>query len=317
VKKKIFLPQSIALILLVLSCNKSTALEKIELLNKDSGAEELTVYHTWLSRKEMVYGDPHHPPVMETLPQGYFPWAGIVSHHLLAHDYLDAWFSRLAELRQPRCFYILSPSHYGISLEAYSLTIGSWDSGSGLVESDINKTLQLAELLDVGLDMGVFQIEHGVSVFMPYIKKYFPDAVVVAIAYEGEGPVNIPKSRLLADALESEFDDEGKRDNFLLISTDFSHQNNLEETYRRDNNSQRYLKKPGDATGGISWNFVVCDNRPAIYVLDRLGKNNLESYILYHTNSWEISGKWEDDVTSYFFVYFAEKGLNKGLTNGK
>jgi AmmeMemoRadiSam system protein B len=145
---------------------------------------------------------------------------------------------------------------------------------------------------------------------MPYIKKYFPDAKVVAVAYEGEPPVNIPVSRRLAEALENEFDKDGKKDNFLLISTDFSHQNGLEETARRDSNSERYLKSPGNTPGSLSWNFVVCDNRPGIYTLDRLGKNNLESYILYHTNSWEISGEWEDDVTSYFFVYFGDKDLN-------
>ncbi|WP_461252304.1 DUF3160 domain-containing protein, partial [Treponema sp. R8-4-B8] len=35
-----------------------------------------------------------------------------------------------------------------------------------------------------------------------------------------------------------------------------------------------------------------------------LRESNLESFILYHTNSWEISNEWEHDVTSYFFAYF-------------
>ena len=211
-------------------------------------------------------------------------------------------------MRKPQCFYILSPAHYGLSLEPYSLTIGSWETGFGQVESDRAKVYALAELLEVELDPRAFQVEHGVSTLMPYIKKYFPEAKVAAIAYEGEPPVNIPLSRRLADALESAFDEKGKQENFLLISTDFSHHGNPEETARRDNYSQRYLKNSNE----LSWNMAGCDNRPAMYVLDRLGRNNLVSYILYHTNSWEISNQWDDDITSYFFVYFFDKGSAKG-----
>ena len=292
---KTILLHGMIICLLVLSCNRS--------VSKSSGAEEAPVYHTWQSLHEIDYGEPVHPPPDEVPPQGAFPWIGIASHHLLAHEYLDSWFSRLAEMRKPRCFYILSPAHYGVSLEPYSLTVGSWESGFGKVDSDRVKVYKLAELLEVDLDPRSFQVEHGVSTLMPYIKKYFPDAKVVAVAHEGEPPVNTLLSRRLADALESEFDEKGKQENFLLISTDFSHHGNIEETDRRDNYSQQYLKNPKE----LSWNMVVCDNRPAMYLLDRMGKNNLETYILYHTNSWEISNKWEHDITSYFFVYFADK----------
>jgi len=295
VNKNILLLWWVIICLLVLSCSRS--------ISKSSQVEEAPVYHTWQSLYEMDYGAPVAPPPDEIPPRGFFPWAGIASHHLLTHEYLDSWFSLLAEMRKPQCFYILSPAHYGVSLEPYSLTIGSWETGFGQVESDRAKVYRLAELLGVALDPRAFQVEHGVSTFMPYIKKYFPDAKVAALALEGEPPVNIPVSRRLADALESEFDEKGKQENFLLISTDFSHHGNIEETARRDNYSQRYIKNSGE----FSWNMVGCDNRPAMFVLDRLGKNNLESYILYHTNSWEISNQWDDDITSYFFVYFADK----------
>jgi len=293
--KTILLLKGLLLCLLVLSCNRSVP--------KSSQAEEAPVYHTWQSLYEMNYGAPIPPPPDEVPPQGFFPWAGIASHHLLTHEYLDGWFSRLAKMRKPQCFYILSPAHYGVSLEPYSLTIGSWETGFGQVESDRAKVYTLAELLGVELDPRAFQVEHGVSTLMPYIKKYFPDAKVVALALEGEPPVNIPLSSRLAEALENEFDEKGKQENFLLISTDFSHHGNIEETARRDDYSHRYLKNSKE----FSWNMVGCDNRPAMYVLDRLGKNNLEAYILYHTNSWEISNQGEDDITSYFFVYFADK----------
>ena len=265
--------------------------------------KQASVYHTWQSLKEMKYGEPIHPPSDEISPPEFFPWAGTVSHHLLAHEYIDSWFSRLAEMRQVSCFYILCPSHFGLSTEPYSLTDGSWASDFGLVHSDKKNVRKLEKSLRVGLDQRMFDIEHGASVLMPYIKKYFPKALVVVIAYEGEAPVNVPKSAMLADALESFFDKKGKQKNFLLISTDFSHHGDLKLTEKRDSDSLRYLKNPAD----ISWYMVGCDNAPGIFVLDRLGKKNMESFILYHTNSWEISNEWDHDVTSYFFAYMGDK----------
>ena len=298
-KEKVSLLWGVILILSLFSC-RGKAL-------KFSETGKAPLYHTWLSLNERQYGTPVSPLPEEIPPEGFLPWAGIASHHLLTHDYLDAWFSRLAEIRMPQCFYILSPSHYGLSLEPYSLTTGSWESGFGLVESDLEKVRKLAKLLDVDLDPYVFEAEHGVSTFMPYIKKYFPSARVVAVAYEGDGPVNIPVCGRLATVMENEFDDEGRQHNFLLVSADFSHRGNPEETEQKDFYSDLFLKN----TAGISWNMVSCDNRPGMYIIDRLGKNNLESSILYRTNSWEISGEGKDDITSYFFVYFADKKFKK------
>jgi len=265
--------------------------------------EAPTLYHTWHFIKEREYGEPVNPPPREIPPPDFFPWAGIVSHHLLAHDYIDSWFSRLVKMRDVSCFYILCPSHWGLSTEPYSLTDGSWVTGFGTVDSDRENVRKLEKLLNVGLDKRVFDVEHGASTLMPYIKKYFPKALVLVIAYDGEPPLNVPKSTLLADALDNFFNKNGKRENFLLISTDFSHHGNLELTEKRDNNSLMFLNDPT----ANSWFTVGCDNRPGIFTLDYLGKSNLESFILYHTNSLEISGEWEHDITSYFFAYFGDR----------
>jgi len=294
--KNRFLLPVIFLLIVVFSCSRKIS----------TPAENVPFFHTWQSLKEREYDTPIHPAPEALPPSGFFPWAGTVSHHLLAHDYIDSWFSSLAEIRPPETiqrFFILSPSHFGLSIEPYSITTGSWGSDFGLVESDTVKVREIADRLTVGLDSGVFQFEHGVSTLMPYIKKYFPQAKVVVIAYEGEPPVNIPFSIFLAEALEREFDKEGKQKNFLMISTDFSHQGNVEETKIRDAYSRSYIEAPN----AVSWNMAICDNRPGIFVLDYLGRKNLDSVILHHTTSWEIANKGAEDVTSYFFTYFADK----------
>jgi len=313
------------LILTLFSCGKNnrgftanaeSARSSSQILAAQMPAAQLPapLYHTWNSLNEMEYREPAMPLAEDFLIDGFFPWAGIVSHHILAHDYIDAWFSGLAKIRDIDCFFIISPDHYGLSLQPYSLTNGSWDSGFGLVESDREKISKLATSLDVDLDQNVFIFEHGISSLMPYLKKYFPNAVIVAIIISGESEVNTRTSGRLVSLLEKEFDNEGKSGNFLLISSDFSHNRGIEETLSNDFRSMQYLK---NAEGSL-WNMVICDNRSGIYILDRLGKNKMESVILYHTNSFEIAGGEpssygsggvsgiNQDITSYFFVYFSD-----------
>ncbi|MCL2440768.1 MAG: AmmeMemoRadiSam system protein B [Treponema sp.] len=275
-------------LVLIISCNKS---------------EDVPVYETWNSLNEMEYWFPVRPVPEEKPSLGSFPWAGITSHHILAHEYLDAYFFYLSQMREIKTFYILSPDHFSLSLQPYSLTNGSWNSGIGLVESDVNKVRSLAKALEVPLDTDVFLYEHGISALMPYIKNYFPSAKVVTIIHGRVPEVNTLISGKLTDALELEFNEAGKQENFLLISADFSHGENREITNNFDIDSRRYLED----TVNVSWNFVCCDNRAGIYILNRLGKKNLKSSILYHTNSWEISGQQEDDITSYFFVFFGDE----------
>ena len=265
-------------------------------------ADNARVFHTWNSLKEMNYGEPVPPPTNFIPEQGFSPWAGIVSHHILAHEYIDAWFSCLSKMRNPKRFFILSPDHFDLSVKQYSLTEGSWDSGFGIVESDKNKVKELSELLEVDPDNRVFEIEHGISVLMPYIKRYFPDSRIVAIIVNGGSAVNTLIAGRLADVLEKEFDEEGKKDNFLIISSDFSHKGNPEETEKNDLKSEQYLINIENS----AWNSVICDNRSGIYILNRLRKKNAESRILYHTNSYKISG-YNEDITSYFFVFFQTK----------
>jgi len=231
----------------------------------------------------------------------FFPWAGIVSHHNLAREYIDKWFFYLSKTRYPKRFFIISPDHYKLSLQHYSLTEGFWKTSFGVVESDVYIVREMKDQLNIDLDDRVFGIEHGVYTIIPYIKKYFPDSKVVVIVTSGDSEVNTLTAGYLADVLENYFDDEGKIENFLIISSDFSHNGNLIETNINDELSKKYLLNSAD----VSWNTVICDNRAGIFVLDRLGKKKMKSRIIFHTNSMEISG-YDQDITSYFFTFFGD-----------
>ncbi|WP_252722549.1 AmmeMemoRadiSam system protein B [Treponema phagedenis] len=298
----------------LVACSRNS--EKAKSLNaantENAGAtspdkeKALPVFSTWESIKMDV---PNILPCKQEdqLPEGAAPWGGTVSHHLLTGKLIDDWFIELVKRRKIDIFYILSPSHHGISLYNYALTMGSWGTNGGLVETFIPDAKALAKKLDVPFDDQVFTIEHGVFTLMPYIKKYFPNAKVVAIANLCDY-INIYTVQKLADAFMPFFDvnkSTEKENKFLLVSTDFSHHHNLEKTLSNDAKSRKFLKERDPAR----WELVACDNRPACYILSRLFTENTRCTIQYHTNALYLEPKEVDpeDITSYFFTFFWEE----------
>ncbi len=243
-----------------------------------------------------------------SLPENAIPWGGTVSHHLLADKLIDEWFKELAEHRPNGIdlFFVLSPSHWNLSLETWSLTDGSWKCKNGFVDSRKKECEKLKNDLAVEYEPIVFKYEHGVSAVIPYLKKYFPTAELVVIAYNGEPPVNMNKVKKFKSALEKSFSIKNAKDKknaFLLISTDFSHHSNLERTKAKDAKSRAFISN----INAKPWVLGICDNRPAMYILSKLATEKTQSTILYHTNALELSEKTNpDDITSYFFAYFWE-----------
>jgi len=257
-------------------------------------------YETWSSLEETAFVPLHMPKKLSEISKHAFPWAGIVSHHLLADVVIDEYFFALSKKRNVDTFFILSPGHYGVNTETYSLTHGYWAVENGFVETDIDKTERLAKRLKVQLDESAFDFEHGVSTLIPYIKKYFKSAKVVAICYDWDTRFSLPMAKTLAESLDLFFGIEARKENFLLISSDFSHRGDLVATAERDNRSLRFFNAPSLET----WDLAACDNRPGIYALAHLGGNNMKVNLIYHTNSFELSNEAPDDITSYFFAYF-------------
>lgn len=241
------------------------------------------------------------------------PVAGIVSHHILAHSQIDGWFAELAAHRPDiSTFLVLSPSHWNLSTGFFSVTFGSWIVSSGandggvqqLVDTDFKLENRLKEALDAKIDDTAFASEHGVSALAPYIKKYFPNAKIAAVIYSGEPPVNQPLAEELYNAVKACIDPANPENGgvFLLVSSDFSHHQTPEVTRTRDDRSRLFLEAPSKEP----WILAVCDNRPAMYTLQKLLPESIRTTILCNTNSYELSSEGADDITSYFFCFFSK-----------
>lgn len=267
----------------------------------DKDKQNTVTFSTWEKEGKGVDPSFNFPQMLEALPDNFYPWTGTVSHHFLTDPLIDSWFREIKECRDVKHFFIISPSHYGLSTQSFSITDGRWEcKDKKYVYSNQKYAQKLCKSLNVKIENQVFYPEHGVSTLAPYISKYFPDADIVAIAIHGEPPVNPDYCQELYQALKPFFDDKGKKENFLIVSSDFSHHGNPEQTAAKDKNSQRFFDNP------VKENYItaVCDNRPAIYVMASLFDQPVKKHLLYHTNSYQISGMDKDDITSYFFTLF-------------
>lgn len=227
-----------------------------------------------------------------------FVWGGTVSHHALANDYIEDFFKTLSNSRKIKTFFIICPSHYGLSTYEWSVANGTWKTDDGkTVQTDLKKAQQIASVLNVDFDPQVFTIEHGISTLTPFIHQYFPEAKIVAIAVHGEPPMNVEYANKLYNSIKPFFTDKTRKDNFLMISTDFSHHGNQEQTKIKDERSALFFNNLSKE----NWIMCGCDNRPGIYTMSRFINEKTKVNYLKHTTSYEICGEGEDDITSYYF----------------
>ncbi len=258
--------------------------------------EEGALFSTWESRQEKY-------PVLNDFPWkpalfGFFPVAGIASHHLLTGSMIDRFFSDLKNLRPVATFLIISPLHWDLDEQEAVSTFGTWATSPGAVENNIELSRRIIEGLRSRPNDSAFLYEHGVAVFMPFIKRYFPEARVSVLAVPGEPPVNMSRVLQIAGAVLPELE---AKDIFLLVSSDFAHHGDTQTSRKKDEISRGFLENPDSN----SWIFAGCDNRPGMFVYGSLADAipGAKSCILSNSNSYSISGEGETDITSYFFTF--------------
>lgn len=288
---------ALSLTVLFSGCKKDSVNNKV---NSGTAEKQGQIIQTWDYLGEAIPPIIYSPELEALPPEGSLVWAGTVSHHLLADKLIDNWFSEIAKRRTVENFFIICPSHFGLSVQEWSLDDCCWQTANGMVYTNTEIEQAIANTLGVEYDPQVFPFEHGVNALVPYISRYFPNAKICVIALFGEPPLNQRSAQKVAEALEPYFSDSGKKKNFLLISTDFAHHGDYEGTAFKDSRSREFFNAPSEST----WVFCGCDNRPGIYALSRFLTPDTKNAVLYHTNSFELSGQDGNDITSYFFSLF-------------
>ena len=127
-----------AIIFFLFSCGNSSRKSSLQNSKPQKILAEQKVAHfpTWQERN-LISPDTPEIPIEQNLAKNDVPFAGIVSHHLLAYKFIDEWFFELSEHNPKiKTFIVLSPSHWNLSRADFSLTSSAWNCDGTFLKTD-------------------------------------------------------------------------------------------------------------------------------------------------------------------------------------
>lgn len=224
-------------------------------------------------------------------------------HHLLAADLIAAALASVSTQKYDKIV-ILSPDHFDRGDTVFSTTTKNFSNLFGAVSVEQNSVAKL--LVDPLIsESNLFSHEHGVRVFLPFLKKYFPEIPIVPLAIKiSATPENW---KTLADSIQKILTPE----TLILQSTDFSHYLSLENAEIRDAETLRALAT-GEPDSIISLDEPAnLDSRGAQFVQFSLQKNffGASPTIFENRNSQFYFTEKVAETTSYFVQFWSREPL--------
>lgn len=223
----------------------------------------------------------------------------ILPHHELADRYIAKFFSQLAKEQKVSTFIILGPNHSNTAVWPAISTETYWQTELGPVYNQSDILSDLFDSQKVLVDEDNFALEYSTSVFVPFIKYYFPQATVVPIIFTSHHDV------LMSQDLAKELSVYLKDKNTIVISSlDFSHYLDLEIAERNDQIILQAIKdKDYNLISNLNSDYL--DSPPAmITLLEAMSLSGAgDFFLLDHSNSAYLTGI-NSNTTSYLTGYF-------------
>ncbi|QQG41713.1 MAG: AmmeMemoRadiSam system protein B [Candidatus Woesebacteria bacterium] len=227
--------------------------------------------------------------------------AAITSHHFLAKDLIAQTFSGI-DPTQLKTVIIISPDHFkqitgtGVNVQT---TNNTWQTPFGEMESEGKLIDRILGEKRVVLDMNTFRSEHGIYTLIPFAKKSLPQTKVVPLVlrqnndYKYFYELGERVSRMV-----------NLNQTALIISSDFSHYTSVENAKLNDQKSIDLLpSKRLEDVGLITNDCKQC----TAFLFGYLKNTNTDFKLVSNLNSFDISGKESENVTSYVGGYFVGK----------
>jgi hypothetical protein len=220
---------------------------------------------------------------------------GITSHHLpTAISFIANFYRTTQDSPGPRkTFVAIGPDHFEKCVSPVSITEKPFQTPFGQLAIDQRLVQELVKA-GVGVDNQCFENEHSIGVQAIFIKKLFPKAKFVPLMFSAT-----TEDQSLEKVIQVLYT---FRDQIILIvSTDFSHYQNLQKAKALDQASELMLKKQQTS----SWQLDYVDSPAAIKLALNLAKKlgAKETLILDKANSYDFSGQTEN-TTGYLNVIF-------------
>ncbi len=239
--------------------------------------------------------------------------SGVVPHHLLAKEIVEDFFSYISSQEKPKTIVILSPDHFqsGILREGNTFITIALDSG----EKEFNHlkidTLLWGKLFkenEIIPNSSAVIAEHGVTVLLPYTKKYFPETNILPILI----PADITKEQI--EQLVKTIDENTLLDTIVVASVDFSHYLPSRAADFHDAKSIRVLLNFEEE----NFKNIEVDCWQALYAARLFAKLRQKEapHIITHKNSVDFLNLELEETTSYFSVVFGKKKNEEAFIEG-
>jgi len=230
--------------------------------------------------------------------------SGVVPHHLLAKEIIEDFFSYISSQEKPKTIVILSPDHFqsGILMESNSfITIALNSDNKNFKNLIVDTSLleKLAKENKITSNNSAVIAEHGVTVLLPYIKKYFPETNILPILI----PADITKEQI--EQLAETIDKNTLLDTIIAASVDFSHYLPSQAADFHDVKSIRVLLNFEEE----NFENIEVDCWQALYAARLFAKLRQKEVprIIAHKNSIDFLNLELEETISYFSVVFEEK----------
>ena len=225
-----------------------------------------------------------------------------VPHHLLA-DRLVALGMKAASGFRYKRIVILSPDHFRRADKPFATTTRGFRTVLGPVGTDAGAAGRLLARNDIVEESCLFDRDHGVRALLPFVRHYFPEALVVPVA------ISIRTRRAdwdrLAEALAPLVD----ADTLVLESTDFSHYLPQHAARLRDQQTLNVIASGSlDQLAGLKQPAHL-DSAGALYVQTRLQQGlGAAPLVIANDNAQQYEEKPSDSTTSYMVILFGRFG---------
>lgn len=237
--------------------------------------------------------------------------SGVVPHHLLAEEIVEDFFSYISSREKPKTIVILSPDHFqsGILMESNTfITIGLEGDDEEFNNLKVNTLLsgKLFKENEMALNNSAVIVEHGVTVLLPYIRKYFPEINILPILI----PADITKEQI--EQLVKTIDENTLLDTIVVASVDFSHYLPPRAADFHDTKSIRVLLNFEEE----NFKNIEVDCWQALYAARLFAKLQQKEapHIIAHKNSVDFLNLEFEETTSYFSVVFGKKQPKENIS---
>jgi len=214
---------------------------------------------------------------------------------------MEDFFSYISSQEKPKTIVILSPDHFksGILMESNSFITITVDSNNKEFNHLKIDTLLWGKLLKENkmiLNNSAVIAEHGVTVLLPYIKKYFPETNILPILI----PADITKEQI--EQLVKTIDENSLLDTIVVASIDFSHYLPPQAADFHDTKSIRVLLNFEIE----NFKNIEADCWQALYAARLFAKLRQKEVprIIAHKKSADFLNLELEETTSYFSVIF-------------